>query len=75
MPTDREIREINFNGGPFSVSALGLILMELNRSGSVTVTNVSPGSVDLLALGATLAEIGREHVPGPLDVMKKKEPY
>lgn len=64
--------EINFGGAPFTLSALSTILKELDASGAVTVTNINPGSVDLLSLGATLAEIGRENGGGSLDVMKRR---
>lgn len=50
---------INFNGSPLTLSGLSKILTMLNESGDIRIQGISPGSVNLLELGAALSTLHR----------------
>ena len=66
----KEPKILDFNGAAFSLSAMAKIMYELETYGCVTVKGINPGSVNLLSIGATLAEMARDHY-SPNDLMKR----
>lgn len=55
-----ESKTLDFCGSQMNLGYLSHMLNEINRSGGVTVKGIVPGSVNLLEIGAFLAEVARK---------------
>lgn len=60
-----EVFVFDAEGAPFTLHTLAVILRVLNDNGEIVVKGVLPGSVSLLTLGATLAQIARQELEIP----------
>jgi len=56
------IDSLDVQGGIFTLSDLKWMLDTLNKKGQVQITNVKPGSVDMLMIGAAMYVLGNKHI-------------
>lgn len=57
-----ELQTYEFGNSNLTVVSLKIILEELNRNGCIAVYGITPGSVNMLEIGATLMELAKDNV-------------